>query len=131
MKRHRVKSVKGFEAAEVAAMAKKKAKSKADQYMTREKEENEEVMKKKEEKNEEVKKNKEEKQDEGNVINWSSWNEDDVVWPCICDFSDELMSWGSIWIPFLDEAAFTALYGDVVWDDDIWGLKKEIPIPSK
>lgn len=46
---------------------------------------------------------------------------------------DEQMSWGSTWFPgwdmdFMGEA-FTALYSDVVWDDDIWNLNKEIPIP--
>lgn len=44
------------------------------------------------------------------------------------DEEEEQMSWGSVWIPFRDEA-FSSLYGDVVWDVDIWNWKKEIPIP--
>lgn len=46
---------------------------------------------------------------------------------------DEQMSWGSTWFPWWDMdfmgEAFNALYSDVVWDDDIWNLNNEIPIP--
>ncbi|GAU14832.1 hypothetical protein TSUD_50440 [Trifolium subterraneum] len=46
---------------------------------------------------------------------------------------DEQMSWGSTWFPgwdmdFMGES-FNSLYSDVVWEDDIWNLKNEIPIP--
>ncbi|KAK7390864.1 hypothetical protein VNO78_19017 [Psophocarpus tetragonolobus] len=58
--------------------------------------------------------------------------EENIPWMgCVVD---EQMSWGSTWFPawdmdFLGDEAFTALYNDVVWDDDIWNLNNQIPIP--
>lgn len=56
-------------------------------------------------------------------------------WPWTCGFVDEQMSWGSVWLPIWDMdfmgEAFDALYSDVVWDDDIWNLRNQIPIPSE
>jgi hypothetical protein len=64
-----------------------------------------------------------------NVMN-CNWEE---YMPWLGGVVDEQMSWGSTWFPgwdmdFMGEA-FNALYSDVVWDDDIWNLKNEIPIP--
>ncbi|KAK2998798.1 hypothetical protein RJ639_024504, partial [Escallonia herrerae] len=45
---------------------------------------------------------------------------------------DEQMSWGILWCPFWDMDFLGEAYdADVVWDDDIWGLKgiTEIPHP--
>ncbi|KAM1085349.1 hypothetical protein ACFX2B_011012 [Malus domestica] len=48
---------------------------------------------------------------------------------------DEQMSWGSVWLPLWDvefmEESHYRLFSDVIWDDDIWGLRttKEIPNP--
>lgn len=61
------------------------------------------------------------------------WDENDNSWDWMgrVDLVDEQMSWGSIWLPFwdMDMIDFTNLYADVVWDDDIWGLKHQIPDP--
>ena len=63
-------------------------------------------------------------------VNW----EDDWRW-LLGSVVDEQMSWASVWSPVWDMDlmgdAFSSLYNDVVWDDDIWNLKKEIPIPSQ
>lgn len=44
---------------------------------------------------------------------------------------DEVMSWGSVWLPFWDvefiSQNYDALFSDVVWDDDIWNLKSINP----
>ncbi|KAI3453032.1 hypothetical protein Pfo_009695 [Paulownia fortunei] len=51
------------------------------------------------------------------MAEWASW------WSGV----DEEMSWATSWIPFWEmEAtgdAYEALYGDVLWDYDIWDLK--------
>jgi len=65
-----------------------------------------------------------------NVVNWN-WEE---YMPWLGGVVDEQMSWGSTWFPgwdmdFIGEAFNNALYNDVVWDDDIWNLKNQIPIP--
>ncbi|XP_027367142.1 uncharacterized protein LOC113873288 [Abrus precatorius] len=65
-----------------------------------------------------------------NVVMGWNWEE---YMPWLGGVVDEQMSWGSTWFPgwdmdFLGEA-FGALYSDVVWDDDIWNLNKQIPIP--
>ncbi|XP_054808180.1 uncharacterized protein LOC129310384 [Prosopis cineraria] len=124
MKRQRVVGVSGFEAAEMAAMAKKKRKAKPDEA--------DHHHKQKEEQKKEVKQMEIAGTDQENVAGWANnWEE---TWPWIGDFVDEQMSWGSVWFPFWDMdfsgKAFVAdLYGDVVWDDDIWNLKGEIPNP--
>ncbi|XP_028768604.1 uncharacterized protein LOC114726198 [Neltuma alba] len=124
MKRQRVVSVTGFEAAEMAATAKKKKPSKAHPGTDQKA-----LLKNAEE--EEDEKKKQVVGTEENVSGLANWDEN---WPCwIADFVDEQMSWGSVWFPFWDTdfsgEAFGALYGDVDWDDDIWDLKKEIPNP--
>ncbi|CAB4269672.1 unnamed protein product [Prunus armeniaca] len=55
-------------------------------------------------------------------------------WGCLSGaVVDEQMSWGSIWMPFWDVEfmgeAHYGLFSDVIWDDDIWGLRttKEEP----
>ncbi|KAK3009075.1 hypothetical protein RJ639_013632 [Escallonia herrerae] len=43
---------------------------------------------------------------------------------------DEQMSWGTLWCPFWDIDFLGEAYdADVVWDDDIWGLKGITEIP--
>lgn len=71
---------------------------------------------------------------EGNenaIMGWDNDWEENWVWPC--SWLDDPMSFGSIWLPFWDMDfmgdPFTALYNDVVWDDDIWNLKNQIPDP--
>ncbi|PQQ08111.1 uncharacterized protein Pyn_04431 [Prunus yedoensis var. nudiflora] len=49
-------------------------------------------------------------------------------WGCLSGaVVDEQMSWGSIWMPFWDVEfmgeAHYGLFSDVIWDDDIWGLR--------
>ncbi|KAL7149358.1 hypothetical protein ABFS83_05G034700 [Erythranthe nasuta] len=48
-------------------------------------------------------------------------------WAGLCSGVEEEMPWASSWIPFWEmEAtgdAYEALYGDVLWDFDIWDLK--------
>ncbi|KAF5727751.1 hypothetical protein HS088_TW22G01448 [Tripterygium wilfordii] len=54
-------------------------------------------------------------------------------WPWLSGFVDEQMSWGSSWLPNWDvefvDRAYSTMFSDVAWDDDIWNLKnvKEIP----
>ncbi|XP_061339435.1 uncharacterized protein LOC133286105 [Gastrolobium bilobum] len=70
---------------------------------------------------------------QGAIDSVMSWCWDEYMPPWLGGVVDEQMSWGSTWYPgwdmdFMGEA-FSSLYSDVVWDDDIWNLKKEIPIP--
>ncbi|KAK8522451.1 hypothetical protein V6N12_056159 [Hibiscus sabdariffa] len=49
--------------------------------------------------------------------------------------AEEEMPWASTWSPlwgvdFVDKA-YGALFGDVAWDDDIWGLKTVMAIPQQ
>ncbi|KAL4303684.1 hypothetical protein GQ457_10G025230 [Hibiscus cannabinus] len=49
--------------------------------------------------------------------------------------TEEEMPWASTWSPlwgvdFVDKA-YGALFGDVAWDDDIWGLKTVMAIPQQ
>lgn len=61
----------------------------------------------------------------------ADWEEGTRRW----SVADEQMSWGSFWCPswdideYLGEAYNDALYGDVVWDYDIWDLRgiNEVP----
>ncbi|KAL2324085.1 hypothetical protein Fmac_023143 [Flemingia macrophylla] len=67
---------------------------------------------------------------DGAMMGWN-WEEN---LPWLGGVVDEQMSWGSTWSPgwdmdYLGGDAFTALYNDVVWDDDIWNLNNQIPIP--
>ncbi|XP_004497092.1 uncharacterized protein [Cicer arietinum] len=66
------------------------------------------------------------------INNVMGWNLEDYM-PWLGGVVDEQMSWGSNWFPDWDMdymgEAFNDLYSDVVWDDDIWNLNKEIPIP--
>ncbi|XP_039006733.1 uncharacterized protein LOC120134367 [Hibiscus syriacus] len=47
----------------------------------------------------------------------------------------EQMPWASVWSPLWDvdfvDRAYGELFGDVAWDDDIWGLKRVMAIPQK
>ncbi|KAK8567730.1 hypothetical protein V6N12_006306 [Hibiscus sabdariffa] len=49
--------------------------------------------------------------------------------------ADEEMPWASTWSPLWDvdfiDKAYGALFGDVAWDDDIWGLKTVMAIPQQ
>ncbi|XP_020237652.1 uncharacterized protein LOC109816909 [Cajanus cajan] len=70
---------------------------------------------------------------EGGIMGWN-WEENNQNMPWLGGVVDEQMSWGSTWSPgwdidYLGGEAFTALYNDVVWDDDIWNLNNQIPIP--
>uniref|UniRef100_A0A7N0UDX5 Uncharacterized protein n=1 Tax=Kalanchoe fedtschenkoi TaxID=63787 RepID=A0A7N0UDX5_KALFE len=53
-------------------------------------------------------------------------------WPS--EMIDEQMSWSMVWLPSWDAEfvgrAYHLLYGDVAWDDDIWGLKAIHEIPT-
>lgn len=69
-----------------------------------------------------------------NVMSWNNREEYMPSWLGGSSIVDEQMSWGSTWFPgwdmdFMMGEAFNSLYSDVVWDDDIWNLKNEIPIP--
>ncbi|KAK4260848.1 hypothetical protein QN277_003912 [Acacia crassicarpa] len=132
MKRQRLVSVSGFEAAEIAATTAKKKKQpnqKAVAVLRKNTEEEEKELKKREGKKMEVMVAMGAQENvSGFANNW-----DDENWAWIGHFVDEQMSWGSVWFPFWDidfsGDAFGAFYGDVVWDDDIWNLKEEIPNP--
>ncbi|BAT93764.1 hypothetical protein LR48_Vigan02g247500 [Vigna angularis] len=70
---------------------------------------------------------------DGGMMGWN-WEENNQNIPWLRGVVDEQMSWGSTWVPawdmdFLGGDAFTDLYNDVVWDDDIWNLNNQIPIP--
>lgn len=129
MKRQRVVSVSGFEAAEMAATATAKKKKQSNQKvngLVNVEEEQKKMMKKME-----VAMGCEENNNNVSGLG-NDWDEN--YWAnWIGDFVDEQMSWGSVWFPFWDMDfsgdAFGALYGDVVLDDDIWNLKEEIPNP--
>ncbi|KAE8690780.1 Ribulose bisphosphate carboxylase small chain 1A [Hibiscus syriacus] len=49
--------------------------------------------------------------------------------------AEEQMPWASVWWPLWDleyvDEAYGALFGDVAWDDDIWGLKTVMVIPQQ
>lgn len=55
-------------------------------------------------------------------------------WPWMNGVVDEQMCWGSFWLPNWDVEfvgkAYNVLYGDVVWDDDIWDLKGITQVPN-
>ena len=64
------------------------------------------------------------------------WDDEENWWPSLSGTVDEQMSWGSFWLPFWDVEfmqgeALNMLVGDVIWDDDIWGIRgiKEVPNP--
>ncbi|KAL1568434.1 hypothetical protein AAHA92_00050 [Salvia divinorum] len=42
----------------------------------------------------------------------------------------EDMPWATSWIPFWEVEAYDALYGDVLWDFDIWDFKGIPPNPA-
>lgn len=70
---------------------------------------------------------------DGAIMGWN-WEDNNMLWLGVGGVVDEQMSWGSTWLPgwdmdLLGGEAFTALYNDVVWDDDIWNLNHQIPIP--
>ncbi|OIV90928.1 hypothetical protein TanjilG_16888 [Lupinus angustifolius] len=69
--------------------------------------------------------------EQGVVDNVMGWNWEEYM-PWMGGVVDEQMSWGSTWFPWWDMdfngEAFSSLYCDAVWDDDIWNLNKEIPI---
>lgn len=47
---------------------------------------------------------------------------------------DEQMSWGSLWLPFWDVEFmcedYSAFFGDVAWDDDIWNVRGIMEVPK-
>ncbi|KAK6116336.1 hypothetical protein DH2020_049798 [Rehmannia glutinosa] len=49
--------------------------------------------------------------------------EEVAEWASLWSGVDEEMSWATSWIPFWEMDAYDALYGDVLWDFDIWDLK--------
>ncbi|KAL5553169.1 hypothetical protein UlMin_040570 [Ulmus minor] len=55
------------------------------------------------------------------------WDVQENWWPWLGGLVDEQMSWGSIWLPFWDVEfmgeAYHSLFSDVMWDDDIWGIR--------
>jgi hypothetical protein len=58
-----------------------------------------------------------------------NWNWEEYM-PWLGGVVDEQMSWGSTWFPGWDmDFIGEAFNNDVVWDDDIWNLKNQIPIP--
>lgn len=64
------------------------------------------------------------------------WDDEESWWPWLSGLVDEQMSWGSFWLPFWDVEfmqgeAYNMFVGDVIWDDDIWGIRgiKEVPNP--
>ncbi|GKV26933.1 hypothetical protein SLEP1_g36146 [Rubroshorea leprosula] len=60
-------------------------------------------------------------------VKW--WEE---CWPWMNGMADEQMWWGYVWSPFWDFDFVDKAYdnphqlGDIVWDDDIWNLKRTI-----
>lgn len=60
------------------------------------------------------------------------WEECRNNWPWLGGGLDEQMSWSSLWLPVWDMDLMGDAFGynDVVWDDDIWNLRTQIPIPS-
>ncbi|XP_057425306.1 uncharacterized protein LOC130718696 [Lotus japonicus] len=65
-------------------------------------------------------------EDNGAVINgWNNWEEN---MPLFGGVVDETMPWGYTGFPGWD-MDLTENYSDVVWDDDIWNLKNQIPNP--
>ncbi|CAA0818587.1 Unknown protein [Striga hermonthica] len=44
-------------------------------------------------------------------------------WASLWSGLDEEMLWASSWIPFWETDVYDVLYGDVLWDFDIWGFK--------
>ncbi|XP_022882305.1 uncharacterized protein LOC111399276 [Olea europaea var. sylvestris] len=54
------------------------------------------------------------------MMEWDEWGS---LWSEV----DEQMSWATCWCPFWDMEfigdAYSELYSDVLWDDDIWDLK--------
>ncbi|KAM7468354.1 hypothetical protein LguiB_015916 [Lonicera macranthoides] len=63
------------------------------------------------------------------VVEWEEWG----LWNT--SVVDEQMSWDTYWCPLWDmeligEAYVNELYGEVVWDEDIWDLKAINHIPN-
>lgn len=60
--------------------------------------------------------------------------EEMAEWGSLWSGVDEEMPWATSWIPFWEvEAtgdAYDALYGDVLWDYDIWNLKGTANAPN-
>ncbi|KAK7280478.1 hypothetical protein RJT34_25542 [Clitoria ternatea] len=104
---------------DVPVMGKKKAKKEGEQKVV--------VVVKEEERKEMVHHHQGAKDVVMMGLNWEEYM------PWLGGVVDEQMSWGSTWFPgwdmdFMGES-FSALYNDVVWDDDIWNLNSQIPIP--
>ncbi|XP_058737830.1 uncharacterized protein LOC131609994 [Vicia villosa] len=117
----------------VATMEKKKGKKEEDeeQKVSMVMEKNKEILK---EMGEETSTITREGVNSNNVMSWNNREEYMPSWLGGGSIVDEQMSWGSTWFPgwdmdFMMSEAFNSLYSDVVWDDDIWNLKNEIPIP--
>ncbi|KAL8549459.1 hypothetical protein ACS0TY_008336 [Phlomoides rotata] len=51
--------------------------------------------------------------------------EESAEWASLWSGVDEQMElvWATSWIPFWEVDAYDVLYGDVLWDYDIWDLK--------
>lgn len=60
--------------------------------------------------------------------------EEEYYCPWLGGAVDEQMSWGSLWLPFWDVEFmcedYSAFFGDVAWDDDIWNVRGIMEVPK-
>ncbi|KAG4984561.1 hypothetical protein AAZX31_10G260400 [Glycine max] len=115
-----------------AAMGKKKVKKEGEQKVGNIMVEEEEIKESSTSRDSMVGGYLQQHQQGGMLMGWN-W-EENMNMPLVGGVVDEQMSWGSTWFPgwdmdLLGGDAFTALYNDVLWDDDIWNLNNQIPIP--
>lgn len=76
----------------------------------------------------------EERKNEGFVVVEMAEMAELEEWAGLWSGVDEEMSWATCWCPFWEmeaiEDAYDALYGDVLWDFDIWDLKANGAAPN-
>lgn len=81
----------------------------------------------------------EEERREGRDLSGFAVAEHEMGWEEFCPWLggavDEQMSWGSLWLPFWDvefmcEANYSAFFGDVAWEDDIWNVRGIMEVPK-